>query len=44
MLATKLKVIQHVLTITEIETKGKQLLLAKVIDYVRNIIYTKHDT
>ena len=44
MFATKLKVIQHVMTIIEIEPKGQQLLLAKAIDYVRNIIYTKNET
>ena len=44
MFATKLKVIQNVMTIIEIEPKGQQILLPKAIDYVRNIIYTKNET
>ena len=41
MLATKLKVLHHVLKILEIETKGQQILLDQGIDHVSKIIHTK---
>ena len=44
MLASKLKVLQYVLTILEIETKGRQLLLNQVIYYGIKIIHTKNET
>ena len=41
MLATKLKVIHHILKILETETKGQQILLNQGIDYASKIIHTK---
>ena len=44
LFATKTKVIQHVLTALDIETKGQQILLAQIIDYLRSLIKNKHET
>ena len=42
MFGTKIKILQHVLTILETETKGQQLLLAQGIDSISKLIHTKH--
>ena len=42
MVATKPKILQHVLTILEIETKGQKLLLSQGIDSIRNMIHNNY--
>ena len=44
MFVTKLKIIQHLMTTLDIETKGQQILLAQIIDYLRSLIKNKHYT
>ena len=42
MFVTKFNILQHVLKILDIDTKGKQLLLSQTIDSVGNMIHNKY--
>ena len=43
MFTTKLKVLQNVMTILEIETKVQQLMLSQGVGFVRKLIHAKHE-
>ena len=43
MFGTKLKILQRVLKILDIETKGQNLLLYQVLDSIGKVIHTKYD-
>ena len=43
MFITKLNILQNVLKILEIETKGQKLVLAQVIDYAIKMIRTRYN-
>ena len=43
MRSNRLKVLQNFLTISELKTEGRQVLLAEVIDYVSRLINNECD-
>ena len=44
MLADRLKILQHILTILNIDTEAHQLLINNIVDYVRNMINNEQNT